>query len=400
MRLVRQLLSAPHVVLSAEGGPQRQQLMQDTADRAAGGTWHVSAPGAPVRTALRRAMANLGVAGQLGQYLGPFGSRITGLTGAGPFRTHYLKAAVRGELDNLRVKSDPKPASLETTIANDHRVVGSTSTGSRTTLGVQGGYMPLQQLPGKEPVVGSYSSALQYAWGKGRGFSQALTRGRSTTVTFAGRMYLVVADATETVAVRDRWTAAIGTVGTRAGGRVSSAAGKVSERLGRGLAPRRAAAALQRIRDAVMFHLPMQDAIEAGLAPDGLGNTTPKNLGGGYRVAGLPAEPAVPDPPQRPARREPGRTGAAAAPAEDRRALARPRTGPAAALTGLPARPPARADHRRDDSAGPLPRLDQPAPAAGRGKPRSGPVQTDTDHHDGAAAAYGVRAGGLPQHLP
>lgn len=61
MRLVRQLLSAPHVVLGAEGGPQRQQLMQDTADRAAGGTWHVSAPGAPVRTALRRAMANLGV---------------------------------------------------------------------------------------------------------------------------------------------------------------------------------------------------------------------------------------------------------------------------------------------------------------------------------------------------
>ncbi|MYW35425.1 hypothetical protein GT040_40710, partial [Streptomyces sp. SID2119] len=52
----------------------------------------------------------------------------------------------------------------------------------------------------------------------------------------------------------------------------------------RGLDPRRAAGALQRIRDAVMFHLPMQDAIEAGLAPDGLGTRTPDNLGGGYRL--------------------------------------------------------------------------------------------------------------------
>ncbi|MFD8803865.1 hypothetical protein ACFV0P_35195, partial [Streptomyces atroolivaceus] len=283
-KLVRRLLSAPHVVLSAEGGPQRQQLMQDTADRASGTSWHVSAPGAPVRTALRRAMANLGVAGQLGQYLGPFGSRVAGLNGAGPFRTHYLKAAIRGELDNVRVRSDPKPASLEATIGNEHRVVGSGSTVSRTTLGVQGGLMPLQQLPGKQAVVGSYSTALQYAWGKGRGVSQALTRGRNTTLTFAGRMYLVVADAAETVAVRDRWTAAMGTVGTRAGSRVSSAAGRLSERLGRGLSPRGAAAALQRIRDAVMFHLPMQDVIEAGLAPDGMGTTTPSNLGGGYRV--------------------------------------------------------------------------------------------------------------------
>ncbi|NEE11921.1 hypothetical protein G3M58_36375, partial [Streptomyces sp. SID7499] len=69
--LVNKLLSAPHVVLSAEGGEQRQRLVQDTADRATGTSWHVSAPGTPIRTALRRAMANLGVAGQLGQYLGP-----------------------------------------------------------------------------------------------------------------------------------------------------------------------------------------------------------------------------------------------------------------------------------------------------------------------------------------
>ncbi|MEU0221813.1 hypothetical protein ABZ281_45420, partial [Streptomyces sp. NPDC006265] len=37
-RLTGRLLSAPHVVLSVEGGPQRQQLVQDTSDRAAGGT--------------------------------------------------------------------------------------------------------------------------------------------------------------------------------------------------------------------------------------------------------------------------------------------------------------------------------------------------------------------------
>ncbi|MGW5368849.1 lonely Cys domain-containing protein, partial [Streptomyces sp. NPDC004011] len=283
-RLVKRLLSAPHVVLSTEGGPQRQQLMQDTADRASGGTWHVSAPGAPVRTALRRAVANLSVAGQLGQYLGPFGSRITGLNGAGALRTHYLKAAVRGELDNVRVRSEPKPSSMESSLGNEHKVVGSDTTTSRTVLGLQGGYMPLQQVSGTEALVGSYSTALQYAWGKARGVTQSIARGRNTTLTFAGRMYLVVADAAETVAVGDRWTAALGTVGTRAGERVGSAAGRLSERLGRGLSPRRAAAAVQRISEAVMFHLPMQDAIEAGLAPDGLGTATPRNLGGGYRV--------------------------------------------------------------------------------------------------------------------
>ncbi|MFE7449028.1 hypothetical protein [Streptomyces griseus] len=283
-QLVRRLLSAPHVVLSAEGGRQRQRLVQDTADRASGTSWHVSAPGAPIRTALRRAMADLSIAGQLGQYLGPFGSRITGLSGAGPLATHYLKAAVRGELGNVRVMSDPKPGSLEATIGNEHRVAGTSSTVSRTTLGLQGATMPLQQAPGEQAVVGSYATALQYAWGKGRSASQTLTRGRNTTLAYAGRMYLVVADAVETVAVRDRWTAAMGAVGTRPGAGIGAATGRISERLGRKLAPRRAAAALQRVRDAVMFHLPMQDAIEAGLAPDGLGATTPDNLGGGYRL--------------------------------------------------------------------------------------------------------------------
>ncbi|MFI1377297.1 hypothetical protein ACH4UY_35510, partial [Streptomyces longwoodensis] len=286
-RLTLRLLSTPHVVLGAEGGRQRQQLAQDTADRATGSSWHVGAPGAPARTALRRAMANLSVAGQLGQYLGPFGSRIAGLSGAGPLQTHYLKAAVRGELHNLRVKSDPKPSTLETTIGNEHRVVGSASTVAHATLGLQGSDMPLQQAPGQQPVVGTYSTALQYAWGRGHSVSQTLTRGRNTTLAFAGRMYLVVADAVETVAVRDRWTAAMGLAGTRAGTRISSAAGRLSEHLGRRLAPRRAAAALHRVRDAVMFHLPMQDAIEAGLAPDGLDTSTPRNLGGGYRVPGF-----------------------------------------------------------------------------------------------------------------
>ncbi len=80
--LVERLLGSPHVVLSTQGGPQRQQLVQETADRASGDSWHTSAPGTPVRTALRRAVADLSVAGQLGQYLGPFGTRVTGLHGA------------------------------------------------------------------------------------------------------------------------------------------------------------------------------------------------------------------------------------------------------------------------------------------------------------------------------
>ncbi|MYS49750.1 hypothetical protein GTW46_06640, partial [Streptomyces sp. SID6013] len=285
--LAGRLLSAPHVVLGVEGGSRRRQLMQETADRASGDSWHTRAPGTLVRTALRRAVADLGVAGQLGQYLGPFGTRITGLNGAGPFRTHYLKAAVRGELDNVRVMSDPKPASLENTLASDDKSTGSSSTTSRTTLGLQGSDSPLQQAPDAQPVSGSYGAALQYAWGKGRALAQSVTRGRSTTLTYAGRMYLVVADAAETIAVRDRWTAAMGTVGTRAGQRIAAAAGRLSDRAGQALSPRGAAAAFQRVRDAVMFHLPMQDAIETGLAPDGLGTGTPRNLGGGYRVPGF-----------------------------------------------------------------------------------------------------------------
>ncbi|MFZ3554486.1 hypothetical protein [Streptomyces sp. BH055] len=282
--LTRKLLTSPHVVLSTEGGGPRTGLMQDTADRASGTSWHVSAPGAPVRTALRRATANLSIAGQLGQYLGPFGTRITGLSGAGPLRTHYLKAAVRGELTNVRVTSDPKPGSLEATLGNEHRILGSSGTTARATVGLQGSDIPYQHTPGHQGATGTYQTALQYAWGKGRSISQTVSRGRSTTVSYAGRMYLLAADATETVAVRDRWTAAMGTIGTRAGTAISSAAGRLSDRLGQSLAPRRAAAALHRIKDAVMVHLPMQDAIEAGLAPDGLSTATPRNLGGGYRV--------------------------------------------------------------------------------------------------------------------
>ncbi len=62
--------------------------------------------------------------------------------------------------------SDPKPASLENTVATDHKVTGSSSTTSRTTLGLQGSDSPLQQASGTQPVSGAYGSALQYAWGR------------------------------------------------------------------------------------------------------------------------------------------------------------------------------------------------------------------------------------------
>ncbi|WP_207629605.1 hypothetical protein [Streptomyces sp. KO7888] len=296
--LAHHLLSAPHVVLGVEGSGQRQQLMQDTADRATGDSWHVNAPGARAGTALRRAVANLGVAAQLGQYLGPFGSRVSGLVGAGPFRTHHLKGAVRGELHNLRVKSDPRRSGLEATLGTEHRLVGGASSGSRVTVGVQGADRPLQQPPGQPVAAGSYTAGLQYSHGRTSQVTQTLTPGRNTALKFTGRMYLVVADVMETIAVRDRWTAAFGAVGTRAGNAISSAAGRFSRRLADGLVPRRAAAAVQQIRDAVMFHLPMQDVIGAGLAPDGLGTSTPRNLGGGYRMPSflggrpLPAHPS------------------------------------------------------------------------------------------------------------
>ncbi|MFC8414804.1 hypothetical protein ACFUJ2_15005, partial [Streptomyces coelicoflavus] len=296
--LAHHLLSAPHVVLGVEGSGQRRQLMQDTADRATGDSWHVNAPGARAGTALRRAVANLGVAAQLGQYLGPFGSRVSGLVGAGPFRTHHLKGAVRGELHNLRVKSDPRRSGLEATLGTEHRLVGGASSGSRVTVGVQGADRPLQQPPGQPVAAGSYTAGLQYSHGRTSQVTQTLTPGRNTALKFTGRMYLVVADVMETIAVRDRWTAAFGAVGTRAGNAISSAAGRFSRRLADGLAPRRAAAAVQQIRDAVMFHLPMQDVIGAGLAPDGLGTATPRNLGGGYRMPSflggrpLPAHPS------------------------------------------------------------------------------------------------------------
>ncbi|WP_435615134.1 hypothetical protein [Streptomyces coelicoflavus] len=284
-QLTRRVLSAPHVVAGVEGGPQRQQLMQDTADRASGTSWHVGMPGAPLHTALRRAVANLSIAAQLGQYLGPFGSRISGLVGAGPLQTHYLRGAIRGELGNLRVKSDPKPATLEATLGNEHRLESTESTASRVTAGVQGADRPLQQASqGGVATIGSYTAGLQYNWGKTTSVSRNITPGRNTTLTFSGRMYLVVADVVETISVRDRWTAVLGTVGTRAGATLGAAAGRLSGRLGRVLTPRGAAAALHRLRDAVMFQLPMQDAIESGLAPDGMGSTTPRNLAGGYRV--------------------------------------------------------------------------------------------------------------------
>ncbi|MGC0361510.1 hypothetical protein RKD25_008885 [Streptomyces sp. SAI-124] len=285
-RLTDQLLRAPHVVVSVEGGEERQRLVQDASERASGNSWHASAPGSPVRTALRRAMANLSIAGQLGQYLGPFGSRVTGLHGAGPLQVHYFKAAIRGELHNLRVQSDPKQAKFEATLGYDHRVAGTESDTSRATVGFQGAHRPLEHVSGQETAaIGNHGVAPQYAWGWGGVTSRTVSRGRSNILSYAGRTYLVVADVVESLAVRDRWTAAMGTVGTRSGAGVRSVAGRLGRTLDRGRAA--VAAGAQYIRDAVMFHLPMRDAIEAGLAPDGLGTTTPSALGGGYRVPAL-----------------------------------------------------------------------------------------------------------------
>ncbi|WP_399007626.1 hypothetical protein [Streptomyces sp. CB00271] len=117
-------------------------------------------------------------------------------------------------------------------------------------------------------------------------------------------------------------------------------------------------------------------------------------------AAPLPPPPPLPLPPQRPTRREPGGAAADGAAGEDGRALARPGTGAPAPLTGLPPLPCARADHRRDGPAGPLPHLDEPAPPAGRRQPGAAAAHPDARHHHRGTAAYRLRAGGLPHHRP
>ncbi|WP_428957203.1 scabin-related ADP-ribosyltransferase [Streptomyces sp. cg35] len=281
----RDLLSRPFAVLSAEGAQQRQQVAERTAAQATGSSWHVTTPGTPVRGALRRAMENLSVAGHIGQILGPFGQRVTGLHAAGPLQTHHIKATLHARLRRLRVTGDPNQGSFEVTTGADHRTTGSSGTSSRTTVGLQGSLSP-QHVDGHHPVHGSYAAGGQLAWGKGASASETLGSGRNTILTYTGRTYPVSADLTETVAVRDRWSAALGLAGTRAATSLRSWAGRVSPWAADHLVPRPrpAAARTHEVRDAVLLHLPMQDAIETGLAPDGLSTSTPHHLAGGYRV--------------------------------------------------------------------------------------------------------------------
>ncbi|WP_375153044.1 hypothetical protein [Streptomyces sp. SM18] len=280
----RDLLSRPFAVLGVEGARQRQDMTDRTAAQATGDSWHVTTPGTPLRNVLRRAMENVWVAGHLSQALGPFGIRTTGLEAAGPLQTHHVKAAFRARLHNLRVAGDPNASSFEVTTGADRRTTGSGGSSSRTTVGVQNS-LALQQVDGHHPVHGSYAAGGQLSWGKGSSESRANSNGRNTILTYAGRTYPVLSDLTETVAVRDRWSAALGLIGTRSASAVRSLAGRAAPWLGRQAPqPRPAAARSHHVPDAVVMHVPMQDAIETGLAPDGLGTETPHHLGKGYEV--------------------------------------------------------------------------------------------------------------------
>nr|WP_237331267.1 hypothetical protein [Streptomyces mexicanus] len=287
---IRDLLSRPFAVLSAEGARQRQQAMAEAAGQATGESWHVSAPGTPVRNALRRATENLAVAGHLGQILSPFGLRTTGLDAKGPFRTHHIKAALHGRLHRLRVAGDPNNASFEVTTGAARNTVGSNGSSTTDTFGLQNS-LSLQQLDGHGPVHGGYAAGGHLTRTRGASSSRTVSNGRNTILTYSGRTYPVVGDLTETVAVRHRWSAALGMAGTRAASAVRQWAGHVStwaaaNRAARpGPDPSRTdASRTHEVPEAVILHVPMQDAIETGLAPDGLGTTTPHHLAGGYRI--------------------------------------------------------------------------------------------------------------------
>ncbi|MYR60482.1 hypothetical protein GTY54_31035, partial [Streptomyces sp. SID625] len=283
--VVRDLLSRPFAVLSAEGAQQRQQAMMETAEQATGESWHVSAPGTPVRNALRRATENLTVAGHLGQILSPFGLRTTGLEAKGSFRTHHIKAALHGRLHGLRAAGDPNNASFEVTTGAARNTVGSGGSSTTDTFGLQNS-LALQQIDGHRPVHGGYAAGGHLARTRGEASSVTVSNGRNTILSYSGRTYPVVGDLTETVAVRDRWSAAVGLAGTRAASTVRRWSGHVSTWAATHLAPRPRpdASRTHEVPDAVILHVPMQDAIETGLAPDGLGTTTPHHLAGGYRV--------------------------------------------------------------------------------------------------------------------
>ncbi|MDQ0988454.1 hypothetical protein [Streptomyces sp. V2I9] len=279
----RELLGRAYSVLSVEGAPRRQTEAQEVAARASGQSWHVTMPGAPLHDTLSRASENLSVAGQIGQALGPFGIRTTGLIGAGPYQTHHVKTTLRARLRNLRVIGEPRPGNMEVMTGAERKITGGSASTFRTTVGLQGSLVI--QPDTAHPFRGTYAAAGQYARGSGSSQSRSISQGRNVVLKHNGRMYPVMGDLRETVAVRDRWSAALGLIGTRSATTVQSWAGRVPPWLRSALPkPRPAAAETYSVSDAVVFHVPMEDAIEMGLAPDGLGEQIPKHLAGGYRV--------------------------------------------------------------------------------------------------------------------
>ena len=280
----RELLSHPFVLQGMEGAQQRLRAVEEAAREASGDSWHVTTPGAPAYEALHRAMENLATVGHIGQLLGAFGFRSTGLNASGPLQNHRFQAAVRGLLHRPRVLGRPAKGSFEATLGSDRTLSGSVSTSSRTTVGMQNSLL-LQQIDGHEPVHGTYAAGLQYGWGKGSSASRSLSNGRSTTLSYAGRQYALLADLTEHLAVRDRWSAFAGLFGTGSAAAVQRAFTRLSSRVGDLVpGPRRAAGRRHTVQDALLLHLPMQDAIELGLAEDGMGTGTPRMLAGGYQI--------------------------------------------------------------------------------------------------------------------
>ncbi|MBR7674117.1 hypothetical protein KDA82_14050, partial [Streptomyces daliensis] len=300
---IRELMSRPVAVASAHGGRLREKLGLEAADEATGGSWHTATPAAPLRTALGRALTDNTVTGHLGQVLGRWGMRLTALNASGPYQSHYLKAAVHGEVTDPVVVGDPERHGTELTTGAERRIIGAAARSTRVTGGLQGAYMH-QHDDGHGPVFGSYSSAAQIS--AGRTVTRSLTQsaGRDTVLSPSGRMYLVSADVEERVAVRAHWSAAFGLLGTRSVDALRRTKDRVwrgAERLrgtshdapaasppdpGASLRTPHAAGRKHRVADGVLIEVPMPDAIETGLAPDGLPATTPQYTAGGYRLPG------------------------------------------------------------------------------------------------------------------
>lgn len=155
---------------------------------------------------------------------------------AGPLQTHQLKAALRARLHRLRLVCDPNTGSFEVTSGSERCTTGNSGMSSRTTVGLQNSLLA-QQVDGHRAVHGSYAAAGRLTIGKGTSASETVGNGRSTILTYTDRLYPVVGELTETVAVRDRWSGALGLVGTRSAAALRSWAGHVSQGSGRHLAP-------------------------------------------------------------------------------------------------------------------------------------------------------------------